>query len=89
MTVAIAAASRMRPHAIGGAYESRRRWRRRYGPARLRAVARDGGARGDRVRCDPRCGMIEKVAWLIRRAVERMLEQAKGAPLLPLEFKAS
>jgi hypothetical protein len=30
-----------------------------------------------------------KVAWLIRRAVERMLEQAKGAPLLPLEFKAS
>jgi hypothetical protein len=30
-----------------------------------------------------------KVAWLIRRAVERMLEQAKGAPLLPLEFKTS
>jgi hypothetical protein len=27
------------------------------------------------------------VAWLIRRAVERMLEQAKGAPLLPLDFK--
>lgn len=27
-----------------------------------------------------------KVAWLIRRAVERMLEQAKGSPLLPLDF---
>ena len=27
------------------------------------------------------------VAWLIRRAVERMIEQLKGAPLLPLQFK--
>jgi len=28
------------------------------------------------------------VAWPIRRAVERILDQAKGAPLLPLEFTA-
>ena len=27
-----------------------------------------------------------KVAWLIRRAVERMLDQANGAPQLPLDF---
>lgn len=27
-----------------------------------------------------------KVAWLIRRAVERLLEEAKGAPMLPLDF---
>ena len=27
------------------------------------------------------------VAWVIRRSVERMLEQSKGAPLLPLDFK--
>lgn len=26
-----------------------------------------------------------KVAWLVRRAVERYLEQASGGPLLPLE----
>lgn len=28
-----------------------------------------------------------RVAWLVRRAIERMLEQSKGAPLLPLDFK--
>lgn len=28
-----------------------------------------------------------KVAWLIRRAVERMLDEAQGEPVLPLEFK--
>jgi predicted DNA-binding protein len=27
-----------------------------------------------------------KVAWLIRRAVERYLEEAAGGPLLPLDF---
>lgn len=26
-----------------------------------------------------------KVAWLVRRAVERFLEQASGGPMLPLE----
>lgn len=26
-----------------------------------------------------------KVAWLVRRAVERFLEQRAGGPLLPLE----
>lgn len=28
-----------------------------------------------------------KVAWLVRRAVERFLEQASGGPMLPLDFK--
>jgi hypothetical protein len=28
-----------------------------------------------------------KVAWLVRRAVERFLEQANGGPLLPLEME--
>lgn len=27
-----------------------------------------------------------KVAWLVRRAVERLLEQANGGPLLPLDL---
>lgn len=27
-----------------------------------------------------------KVAWLVRRAVERFLDDAGGGPLLPLEF---
>lgn len=27
-----------------------------------------------------------KVAWLVRRAVERLLEQASGGPMLPLDF---
>lgn len=27
-----------------------------------------------------------KVAWLVRRAVERLLEDANGGPLLPLQF---
>jgi hypothetical protein len=28
-----------------------------------------------------------KVAWLVRRAVERLIEQAEGGPLLPLDLK--
>lgn len=28
-----------------------------------------------------------KVAWLVRRAVERYLEQASGGPMLPLEYE--
>jgi len=28
-----------------------------------------------------------KVAWLVRRAVEHLIEQAEGGPLLPLDFK--
>ena len=28
-----------------------------------------------------------KVAWLIRRAVERLIEQADGGPLLPLDIE--
>jgi hypothetical protein len=28
-----------------------------------------------------------KVAWVIRRAVDRLIEQAEGGPLLPLEWK--
>lgn len=28
-----------------------------------------------------------KVAWLVRRAVERLLEHAEGGPLLPFDFK--
>lgn len=28
-----------------------------------------------------------KVAWLIRRAVEQLLEKANGGPLLPLDLK--
>ena len=28
-----------------------------------------------------------KKAWLIRRAVERLIEQAEGGPLLPFDFK--
>lgn len=28
-----------------------------------------------------------KVAWLVRRAVERFLEQASGGPMLPLDFE--
>lgn len=28
-----------------------------------------------------------KVAWLVRRAVERLIEQANGGPLLPLDFE--
>jgi len=27
-----------------------------------------------------------KVAWVVRRAVERLLEQAEGGPLLPLDL---
>jgi hypothetical protein len=27
-----------------------------------------------------------KVAWLVRRAVERLIEQANGGPLLPLDL---
>jgi hypothetical protein len=27
-----------------------------------------------------------KVAWLVRRAVERFLEEAAGGPLLPLDL---
>lgn len=27
-----------------------------------------------------------KVAWLVRRAVERYLDDAAGGPMLPLEF---
>ena len=29
-----------------------------------------------------------KVAWLVRRAVERFLEEANGGPQLPFEFGA-
>lgn len=28
-----------------------------------------------------------KVAWVVRRAVERLIEQAEGGPLLPLDLK--
>jgi hypothetical protein len=28
-----------------------------------------------------------KVAWVIRQAVERLIEQAEGGPLLPLGWK--
>jgi hypothetical protein len=28
-------------------------------------------------------------AWLVRRAVERLIEQAEGGPTLPLEFGSS
>ena len=28
-----------------------------------------------------------KVAWLVRRAVERLIEQANGGPMLPLDFR--
>lgn len=28
-----------------------------------------------------------KVAWVIRQAVERLIEQAEGGPLLPLDWK--
>jgi hypothetical protein len=28
-----------------------------------------------------------KVAWLVRRAVERLIEQTEGGPLLPLDLK--
>jgi uncharacterized protein YdbL (DUF1318 family) len=28
-----------------------------------------------------------KVAWVIRRAIERLIEQAEGGPLLPLDWK--
>ncbi len=28
-----------------------------------------------------------KVAWLVRRAVERLLEHSEGGPLLPFDFK--
>jgi predicted DNA-binding protein len=28
-----------------------------------------------------------KVAWLVRRAVERFLEQVNGGPMLPFDFK--
>ena len=27
-----------------------------------------------------------KAAWLVRRAVERLIEQAGGGPMLPLDF---
>ncbi len=27
-----------------------------------------------------------KAAWLVRRAVERLIEQANGGPMLPLDF---
>ena len=30
-----------------------------------------------------------KVAWLVRRAVERFLDQANGGPMLPLDFRDS
>jgi hypothetical protein len=30
-----------------------------------------------------------KVAWLVRRAVERFLDDANGGPLLPLELEGS
>jgi len=28
-----------------------------------------------------------KVAWIIRQAIERLIEQAEGGPLLPLNWK--
>ena len=28
-----------------------------------------------------------EVAWLIRRAVDRLIEDAEGGPLLPFDFK--
>jgi hypothetical protein len=28
-----------------------------------------------------------KVAWVVRQAVERLIEQAEGGPLLPLTWK--
>lgn len=28
-----------------------------------------------------------KVAWVVRQAVERLIEQANGSPLLPLDWK--
>jgi len=28
-----------------------------------------------------------KVAWLVRRAVERLIEQASGGPMLPFDFE--
>jgi hypothetical protein len=28
-----------------------------------------------------------KVAWLVRRAVEKLLEEAAGGPMLPLDFE--
>jgi hypothetical protein len=28
-----------------------------------------------------------KVAWVVRQAVERLIEQAEGGPLLPLNWK--
>ena len=28
-----------------------------------------------------------KVAWLVRRAVDRFLEQASGGPMLPLDYR--
>lgn len=28
-----------------------------------------------------------KVAWLVRRAVERFLDQASGGPMLPLDYE--
>ena len=28
-----------------------------------------------------------KVAWLVRQAVERLIEQSEGGPLLPLDWK--
>jgi len=28
-----------------------------------------------------------KVAWVVRQAVERLIEQAEGGPLLPLDWK--
>jgi hypothetical protein len=30
-----------------------------------------------------------KVAWLVRRAVERFLDEANGGPQLPFEFKGA
>jgi hypothetical protein len=30
-----------------------------------------------------------KVAWLVRRAVERFLDEATGGPLLPLDLNGS
>ncbi|MQW02818.1 ribbon-helix-helix protein, CopG family [Sinorhizobium meliloti] len=30
-----------------------------------------------------------KVAWLVRRAVERFLEESAGGPMLPLDLKGS
>ena len=28
-----------------------------------------------------------KAAWLVRRAVERLIEHAEGGPMLPFDFK--